>query len=104
MWRACPLQLFLQTRQNCQLRLQVPRLRERLAAGAAAGDMRSVLDNLNRAFNNDKLSKDSPLFHFIADLAKNLNANTSKGNRQAPACTHAAVTDFEVALRHRRQL
>lgn len=63
--------------------MQVLGLQQRLEAAAGRGDMRKVVDDLNRAYDRGNLGAgQAVLMNFIKDLAHNLNAAGSSGNRQ----------------------
>jgi hypothetical protein len=80
--------------------VRLPRLRDRVAAATASGDMRRVVDDLTRAFSSGRFAAGSVLFNFISDLAKNMNAKSAEGNRlellgylclELELCTHDFV-------------
>jgi hypothetical protein len=50
---------------------------------AGRGDVRKIVDDLTRAQDNGKLGADKAvLISFLKDLARNVNAASSRGNRQ----------------------
>jgi hypothetical protein len=76
-------QLFLTTRRHCQAQVHIGNLRERLERAAGRGDVRKIVDNLNRACDDGRLGGDKALLlTFLHDLAYNLNAKRSSGYRQ----------------------
>jgi hypothetical protein len=61
--------------------LVIGNLRERLEVAAGRGDMRKIVDDLNRAYDGGKLGGRAVLLNFIKDLAHNLNCTGSTSRR-----------------------
>jgi hypothetical protein len=81
--RSSLVQLFRQSTVICRKSVQVLGLRQRLEAAAGRGDMRKIVDDLNRAYDRGRLGADQAvLMNFIRDLARNMNAAGASGNRQ----------------------
>jgi hypothetical protein len=66
----------------CRSRVQVGGLRERLERAAGRGDVRKIVDDLTRAYDNGRLGSHRPvLLNFLKDLARNLNQESASHNR-----------------------
>jgi hypothetical protein len=76
-------------------------LRSRLEHAAGRGDVRKIVDNLNRAYDDGKLGGDKTVLrNFLGDLARNLNSKTPAGNRQVCALVAQAHVAAAIDLSH----